>query len=314
MNDAQPPPKSGTYDLHRIDLNLLTVFEAIYKTGSVSQGAKLLGMSQPAVSNALSRLRLHFSDKLFVRSDRGVKPTVTALRLAGPITASLNLLRTGLQIDADFDIRTANRHFRLIIHDFSVPSVLPKLLQMLDDPLSSCKIEVVTPNWTHPHEGLLNGDADIMLDAFPQETPGLAFEPLMDAEAVCIVREGHPRIGHQLTRDQFAQNGHAVLKIDVQRRLQVAHTIMSEKLSRREVCILPNASDLAATVATSDLIALVPRRYAELVAPIYRLRVLPVPFDYPKAKIFLGWATERTGDPGLRWIRNVIRSIFTSKA
>ena len=66
------------------------------------------------------------------------------------------------------------------------------------------------------------------------------------------------------------------------------------------------------TVALTDLIAVVPRRYAELVAPIYRLRILPVPFEYPKTKIFIGWATDREDDPGLRWLLNQIRSIFSS--
>ncbi len=297
-------------DLRRLDLNLLLVFEAVHKTGSVSKAAQALGMSQPTLSNALNRLRAQFSDRLFIRADRGVRPTPFAIGLAGAVTEALNTLRSGLLMDAEFDIKATNRHFKLILHDYSVPSILPPLLRLLDHPQSKCTLEVITPDWMEPHEGIANGEADLMLDVYPQKTPGLVFEPLTSAEAVCIVREGHPRIEHELTREQFEAHGHAVLKSQIQRRLQVPHMLMAESLSRREVCILPNASDLAATVAVSDLIAVVPKRYARLVAPIHRLRVFPAPFDYPELKLFMAWPEDKTDEPGLRWIRNVIRSIF----
>ncbi|MAN73873.1 MAG: hypothetical protein CME85_11540 [Henriciella sp.] len=297
-------------DLRRIDLNLLLVFEAIFKAESVSHAARTLGMAQPTVSNALNRLREQFSDKLFVRSDRGVRPTPLALSLAVPISDALNLLRSGLQAEADFDVTTANRHFKLILHDYSVPWLLPPLLKLLDHRESSCKIEVITPDWTRPQEGLTNGEADLMLDVFPTKNPAVSYDPLGTVEAAYIVREGHPTISHELTRELFETTGHAVLQKPIQQRLQIPHMILAEGLNRREVCILPNASDLAITVATSDLIAAVPKLYATKVAPIYRLRVLPAPFDYPNFKMFLSWPTEKNDDPGLRWIRNVIRNIF----
>ncbi|MEC7761407.1 MAG: LysR family transcriptional regulator [Pseudomonadota bacterium] len=302
--------KPTALDLRRIDLNLLIVFEAIYKAGSVSRAAETLGMGQPTVSNALNRLRNQFDDKLFVRSDRGVRPTPFAMTLAGPIAQALNTLRGGLHVETDFDIRTANRQFKLILHDYSVPSVLPPLLRLLDRADSSCSVEVITPDWMRPHDDIANGVADIMLDVYPQETPGLVFEPIAEAQPVCVVREGHPTVGHDLTRELFEQCGHAVLKSQIQRRLQVPHMLMAEKLSRREVCILPNAGDLAATVAISDLIAVVPERYARLIAPVYRLRILPAPFNYPPLKTFLAWPEDKMNDPGHRWLRGVIRSIF----
>ncbi len=310
MSDSNEDAANASRDLRRVDLNLLLIFEAVYKSGSVSQAAQSLGMSQPTVSNALTRLRAQFSDRLFVRADRGVRPTPFASGLASSVTDALNMLRSGLQMNADFDVLTANRTFKLILHDYSIPSILPPLLRLLDHPRSSCSVEIITPDWMRPHDGIANGEADLMLDVYPQKTPGLVFEPMAEAEAVCIVREGHPGIEHELTREQFETYGHAVLKSQIQRRLQVPHMLMAESLSRREVCILPNAADLAATVAISDLIAVVPKRYARLVAPIYRLRVLPPPFDYPKLKMFMAWPEEKTDDPGLRWIRNVIRNIF----
>jgi len=197
-------------DLRKLDLNLLIIFETVYQTGSVSQAARVLGMSQPTVSNALSRLRAHFSDQLFVRVDRGMKPTPRALSLLPPVTEALGALRRGLTFESNFDLATASRPFRLLLHDFSVPSVLPPILKLLDDANSACTVEVVTPNWERPHEALTNGGADVIMDISLHEQPGVTLEPLMNADAVVVVREGHPRIGHELSREDFASSRHAV--------------------------------------------------------------------------------------------------------
>ena len=308
-NEAQ---ESQSRDLRKLDLNLLIVFETVYKTGSVSEAARVLGMTQPTVSNALARLRDHFSDQLFVRRDRSMKPTARARALLPPVKEALTALRRGLSLETDFDLITADRRFRLLLHDFSVPSVLPPIVKALDDAQSSCSVEVITPDWSRPHEALTNGDADIMLDISLHDQPGVTLEPLMDGEAVCVVREAHPTIGHALSPEQFAENGHAVVEKEMRLHLPTARLVMAAGLERRVVAVVPNAASLTVTIATTNLIAIVPRRYAELVAPIYRLRILPVPFEYPKTKIFLGWATERADDPGLQWLRGLIRATFAA--
>ena len=308
-NEAQ---ESQSRDLRKLDLNLLIVFETVYKTGSVSESARVLGMTQPTVSNTLARLRDHFSDQLFVRRDRSMKPTARARALLPPVKEALTALRRGLSLETDFDLITADRRFRLLLHDFSVPSVLPPIIKALDDAQSSCSVEVITPDWSRPHEALTNGDADIMLDISLHDQPGVTLEPLMDGEAVCVVREAHPTIGHALSPEQFAENGHAVVEKEMRLHLPTARLVMAAGLKRRVVAVVPNAASLTVTIATTNLIAIVPRRYAELVAPIYRLRILPVPFEYPKTKIFLGWATERADDPGLQWLRGLIRATFAA--
>ncbi|MBX7488718.1 LysR family transcriptional regulator [Qipengyuania sp. GH25] len=309
-NEAQQERQSR--DLRKLDLNLLIVFETVYKTGSVSEAARVLGMTQPTVSNALARLRDHFSDQLFVRRDHSMKPTARARALLPPVKEALTALRRGLSLETDFDLITAARRFRLLLHDFSVPSVLPPIIKALDDAHSSCSVEVITPDWSRPHEALTNGDADIMLDISLHDQPGVTLEPLMDGEAVCVVREAHPTIGHALSPEQFAENGHAVVEKEMRLHLPTARLVMAGGLERRVVAVVPNAASLTVTIATTNLIAIVPRRYAELVAPIYRLRILPVPFEYPKTKIFLGWATERADDPGLQWLRGLIRATFAA--
>ena len=314
MTDGLAPAQDPHFerDLRRLDLNLLVVFEAVFRTGSVSEAARLLGMSQPTVSNALTRLRTQFSDKLFERKDGGMRPTSKARTLHVPVTEALSALRRGLALDSDFDLGTANRRFRLLLHDFSVPSILPPIIKALDDARSACSVEVITPNWGRPHEALTNGEADVILDISLAEQTGITLEPLADGEAVCVIREGHPTIGHELTAEQFGEHGHAIVEREMRLRLPTARLVKAAGFERRVVSVLPNAASLTVTIATTNLIAIVPRRYAELVAPIYRLKILPVPFDYPPSKIFLGWATERENDPALQWLRNIIRSTLVA--
>ena len=146
-------------------------------------------------------------------------------------------------------------------------------------------------------------------NSFGQQSPEA---PAPIGEAVCVVREAHPTIGHALSPEQFAENGHAVVEKEMRLHLPTARLVMAAGLKRRVVAVVPNAASLTVTIATTNLIAIVPRRYAELVAPIYRLRILPVPFEYPKTKIFLGWATERADDSGLQWLRGLIRATFAA--
>lgn len=309
MPESQELPTRGR-DLKKVDLNLLLIFEAIYQSRSVSRAADALKMSQPTVSNALNRLRTQFDDRLFIRSDRGVRPTPLAEALSGPISEALNTLRGGLQMQADFDLKTANRQFRVMMHDYSLVSVLPPLVRLLDQVDSSCSVEMLTPDPTRPEDAVLNGETDVLLDVLPQEVPGLEIEAMHEAWPVCIVREDHPTIRDQMTGALFESCGHAIFKNNLRRGLNVPHLLTEHKLHRREVVYLPNAADLAATIATTDLIGVVPERYARIVAPIYRLRILPTPFKYPPLKTYLIWNESKNADPGHTWLRNAIRGIF----
>ena len=132
------------------------------------------------------------------------------------------------------------------------------------------------------------------------------------ASEVFLIQVSRRFGNYELSREEFAANGHAGLQKQMRLHLPTARQVRAAAIDRRMVVTLPNAASLAVTVATTDLIAVVPRRYAEIVAPIHRLRILPVPFEYPKSKIFLGWATEKGDDAGLRWLLNQIRSTFSN--
>ncbi len=291
------------FDLRRIDLNLLLIFEAIYSARNISQAAKGLGMSQPTVSNALARLRQQFDDQLFVRSDRGVAPTGFANFLIKPVRDALATLRGGLESIGTFDLAQANRTFILAIHDFALPAFLPPLLREIDAEAPNVRIEIAQPDWDSPYEALMSGKVDFSLDIFPHQQQGVTFEPFPPIDVVCIARRGHPFVDGSVTREQFSRAGHVVMPLSARLRMQTANIFLAAGIARRVVCEVPNGNDMAPMVAATDLLAIVPRRYANTVAPGFGLQVMPLPFEYPLVRIFMGWKTDKSADPGLNWLK-----------
>jgi DNA-binding transcriptional LysR family regulator len=137
-------------ELGNIDLNLLVVFEAIYSGGSISRAGKQLGMSQPAVSNALARLRELMDDALFVRTRRGVDPTVKARRLIGPVREALGLIEGQLKSGRQFDLASYKRLFRILMFDPLEPIMLPSVLRQIAEEAGGLRSDACAARRTSP--------------------------------------------------------------------------------------------------------------------------------------------------------------------
>ena len=309
MAEPRNSDVTGRIDLRRIDLNLLLIFEAIYASSNISHAARSLGMSQPRVSNALARLRDQFGDALFVRSDRGVTPTLFAQALIRPVRDALATLRGGIEAMEAFDLASANRTFSLAMHDLILPAFLPPILREIDRDAPNLRVEIVQPDWASPYDALMSGRVDLSLDMFPHEEAGVTFEPFPAVEVVCIARRGHPVVSGSVAREQFSQAGHVVLPTNARAKLHTANILLAAGVTRREVCVVPNGCDLAPMVSATDLLAIVPRRYANLVASGFGLQVMPIPFKYPPLRLFLGWRTDKSADSGLHWLKAHLLSV-----
>lgn len=293
----------------KIDLNLLLVFEAIYRTRNISHAAVQLGMSQPTLSNALGRLRAQLGDPLFTRLDRGVAPTTFADNIIHTVRQALSVLRSGLQPQTTFDYGNAERAFRIAMHSFPVQALLPTLLDDLSKSAPGIRIEIQPPDWTRPFDALLNGEIDLIIDGFPHEDPQIHFEPLFSMQSVAIVRKGHPLIDGFLSREAFCSVGHLVLGMPVRRALQIDAALVQAGLNRHIVCEVASAGDLAPLVSRTDLLALVPLRYAVAMSQQFDLQVLQVPFHYPFVKCIQAWHYQKAHDIGLAWLRGRIKEV-----
>src|SRR5260221_1801542 len=184
-----------------VDLKLLTVFEEVYKTRSVSHAAANIGATQPSISIALAKLRRLFNDPLFVRTSRGMEPTPHAEEVIKPIREAIALLRSTLGSRVVFDPLTSTRTFRISMSDISQIVMLPALMTHLEEAAPSVGIEILHITQETPR-ALESGDADLGIGFMPQLMAGFYQQTLFEQRFVCVVRKDHPRVRSKLTFPQ----------------------------------------------------------------------------------------------------------------
>ncbi len=266
-----------------------------------------LGMTQPTVSNAFARLRVQLGDQLFTRLDRGVAPTTFAENIIHPVRHALSVLRTGLQPQTSFDYGNTKRVFRIAMHSFAVHVLLPTLLDELIESAPGIRLDILTPDWVKPFDAILSVRSISVSTDFACRTAG-AFEPLFDVQPVAIVRKGHPIIDGFLSRETFSAVGHVFLGMPVRRVFQMEQALVLAGLNRRIVCELSNGSDLAQMVSRTNLVALVPLRYAMSVGEIVQFAGAATAIPISTTQKFIqAWHAEKEDDIGLAWLRSRIR-------
>lgn len=303
MTKEEIPPAPFDKDLRNIDLNILHIFEAIYTTGNITRAAQRLNMNQPTVSNALGRLRQQFNDPLFLRSERGVTPTRFAENLIHPVRQALAILRDGISLPRDFDAASATRTFHLALNDFTAVSLLPGLLNEVAQRAPGIRVNVLGHTVASPLDALLGGEADIAVDSFVREVPGVDLTPIHVPSAVVIARIGHPEIRDNITKQQYCDAGHIVLSQDARMRAYAEAVLLSHGVTRRIVCEISNCVHIPPLVAATDLVAVLPAPYARQVARHYGLQVLALPFPSPNHRLQIATLKDKAKDPGLDWVR-----------
>lgn len=298
-------------NLRTIDLNLLVVFDAVYAAGNLSRAAHQLAMTQPAVSNALARFRALTRDRLFVRGARGVTPTPLADRLAEPVRRALELVREGLEGVRAFDPRTSTRNFTLASAfgiEVLVGAAVVNWVRQVAPGVTVRGVTVVERQRLWPD--LRDGIVDIAADFIPPRDDRFTSERVMQAEAVVVVRKGHPRIRSRLTLAGYLAEEHVVLSRAgmADMRLEGAEPLMA--LDRRVLLEVPSSLSVALVVSQSDLVGVLGRRLAEVLAPQLGLKILPLPVKLPLFPAYIVWHRSRDSDPGHRWLRRGIKEVF----
>ncbi|SIQ82929.1 transcriptional regulator, LysR family [Rhizobium sp. RU33A] len=290
-------------DLRHIDLNLLIIFEAIYTAGSITRAAQQLNMNQPTVSNALGRLRSQFNDPLFQRADKGVAPTPFSESLIHPIRTALSLLRDSLSINRDFDLSNAVRNFRIAMNDYTVAGLIPNLINLITKRAPGIKLYIIGQEAMPALDALVSGEADIAVDIFMREAPGVNFVPLHRPHGVVVARRGHPVLQGDISKQQFCDVGHVVLRQDSRIRAHIEADLLSQGVSRRVVCEVSNCLLIPSILNTTDLIAVLPGPFARIAARHYDLQVLPLPFQFLAPRLQIATLADKATDPSLEWLR-----------
>ena len=292
-------------NLSSIDLNLLVVFDALVTERSVTQAGKRLGLSQPAVSNALSRLRAAFGDPLLVRTGVTMEPTPRALELVPPVRHALSTLTDAFRGPQRFDPQHSKHGFRVCAADDIELTLLPHLLERIKHLAPGMDI-AMSRRPGEVEQSLRTGHVDLYLGVWFNVPEAFRRHLLRKETFACIARRGHPQIGSELTLRSYMEAGHVVVT-PTERPGSVVDTVLSDQgLGRRVVLRTPHFLVAPLVVARTDLIATLPRTIAETCAEFLELSVFNPPIDVPGFPIQMVWHPRTHEHPPHRWLREQI--------
>jgi DNA-binding transcriptional LysR family regulator len=299
-------------DVRSLDLNLLKALDALLDERSVTRAAARLGLTQPAVSGMLTRLRESFDDPLFVRTQRGVVPTLRAAELAGPVKRALSDIEALLQ-PAAFEPSTTSFTLSLAATDYALRVIMVPFLSALRPRAPDVRVAVRPIQDDRAQAQLERGDLDLALMAAETTAPDLHARRLFDEQYVCALRQDHPdAAGGRLSLDRFCALDHALVSYAGGGFRGVTDDALAKLGRERRVPLsVPSFLVLPEILRASDLVAVVPRR---LVSGAEGLALLDPPIEIPGFTKVAAWRERTHRDPGHRWVRALLFETCSASA
>jgi DNA-binding transcriptional LysR family regulator len=297
--------------MHNFDLNLLRVFEAVWRHGHLGLASKELELSQSALSHALKRLRDGIGDPLFVKAASGMQPSARAVQL-GPIVQSiLASVREQVLAAPRFDPKHATRSFTIALVDVGEMALLPKLLGRLMSEAPSVDVRSVSMPPRELVLALQRAEVDLAIGYFPDiDGLDLLQQRLFRHGFVCLARTRHPVVRGTLTKKQFCELPHAVVQTKSRSQEIVEQYLRQHGIRRRELLRSPHFLSIPMVIASTDLVVTVPQPVGEVFGRIGELQVLQPPYPIPSFDIKQYWHRCQHADPGNRWLRNMVANLL----
>jgi DNA-binding transcriptional LysR family regulator len=287
----------------RVDLNLMVVFEAVYRARNLTEAGTRLGLSQPAISHALSRLRHMFKDPLFVRTPRGVVPTPFADEVAPSVAEGLSIIRASFD-PRRFDPRTSTRLFTIAMADIGETVQLPLLVRNLKE-APGVRLRTVALPPLHARRALGEGQVDLALSNFPVRPP--LHEAILGTPGYAtVVRDRHPTIRSRLTLAAFRKARHLLVRpvgAGVKHGEVIERALRS--LDAHVAIQVGHFFPVGAIVAKSDLVATLPWGMAKTIERMAPVRLFKPPIALPTTHLSLIWHERYHRDPGNVWLRDI---------
>jgi DNA-binding transcriptional LysR family regulator len=296
----------------KLDLNLLPIAIALYDERSVSRAAQALGMSQPAVSMALRRLRAAYHDPLFLRAPNGVAPTPRAHTLVRTARPLVNELRQRLLAEETFDPGFSDRSFTFALSDIGEMVFLPRLLERLRAQAPNAAIRSVSMPPLQIAAGLESGEIDLAIGHFPDLTRSSFFQQRLFTHAfACLLRAGHPRRARQLSLADFLAMEHAVVRTEGRSQEIFERFLDRKKIRRKIVLYTPHFLSLPMIIARSDLVTTVPHAIGVYFSRLSGdLALARPPFDIAGFDLKQHWHRKYHSDPRNQWLRKQVALLF----
>jgi DNA-binding transcriptional LysR family regulator len=293
-------------NVKEVDLNLLRVFDAVLHESGVTPAAARLGLTQPAVSNALARLRKLFGDPLFVRTPTGMDATPFARELAAPVRQALALLESALAHGPGFDPASTTRAFRFYMSDLGQIEFLPPLIERVEQRAPGVRLEAVALDVEGIGAALASGTLDLAVGFLPALGPPIERRALFRDPYVCLMRAGHEI--KSLTRKRFLEAAHILVSY------RGGHRVIEEAFERAGIRValrVPHFTVAPMVLERTDLVLTLPARVARVFERGGKLKSLPVPLQIPVADVGVHWHERFEADPGNRWLREQVIDLFS---
>lgn len=295
----------------RTDLNLLRLLLAIYEHGNVTAAAKHLGISQPAASASLARLRQSLNDPLFIRAGVNMEATPRAHAIIERTREVLEIIDTEILSSPTFDPSTSEHEFTLCLSAVGEVVFLPLLYERLKREAPHTRIKTISLAPDKLADALREGWVDTALGYFPDLTgPNIYQQRLFSHDLVCMVRAGHPLKGKRLTLEAFCEADHLQVR-DGSRSQEMFEAFLTEQQVQRKIALqISHYMSVPAIIESSDLVVVLPRTVASLYANEAKVRSMEAPLELPTYDLKQYWHGRLHHSPVNVWLRHLVADLF----
>lgn len=298
----------------KYDLNLFPVFLAMMEERNVTRAAERLGMTQPALSNALTRLRTLLHDPLFIRERYGMQPTQKALELAPVIAAALASMDDVILGQQEFDPAQTRQLVTIAPNSYVEFVLMPNIVAQLRARAPGIRLRL-TPFGTDLAEtGVISGSTTMVIGRITEPPDNLVVQHLMEDSLACVVRSDHPTITDSISVAQYENLKHVNMLPPGRLKAGLFQLLERKGLKREVVVSVTHFLAIPEIIAVTDYCATLPRQICQRLATDPRLKVLPAPVDLGTFPVEMAWHVRYRHDPAHRWLRTLITEIATKTA
>ena len=294
------------------ELKLLVIFDVIMTENSITRAAERLAMTQPAVSNAVARMRLLWKDKLFVPDGRKVQPTTYAKNLWEKVRDPLHNINQALAPE-NFEAKSAKRTFRVALPDIALDAFWLDLRKLFEREAPGLNLHAVPYTISCSKPLLDNADVDLVIGQSNRSLENICSDHLFDTSYVCAMRKSHPLAKKQLTVEEFSLAQHLLVSLSGDIASPTDQALQQLGLTRRVALTVNKFSSAVPIIQGSDLIAILPTDLIHNHVDNGELAITHPPVDIPHTSISMLWHKRQSDDKGLIWLRKHIKKIFIER-
>ncbi|WP_394777848.1 LysR family transcriptional regulator [Undibacterium sp.] len=300
--------------ISKIDLNLFTVFEAIYTEGSVTRASQQLHLTQPAISHSLNRLRQLFDDPLFVRQGHAMVSTPLARSIIEPVRQALRGLEVTLADTGKFDPSQAAKQFTLALRDVLESTVLPPLLETVTRQAPHIDLAAIQVERRELVSELAAGTLDVAIDMLLPLPNDIRREKISQDTTVVLARQGHPAVKGKLDLETYLEAEHILASSRRKGPGLEDFELSRLGLQRRIRLRCQHYFAACRVVSQTDLLLTMPEGYARIANLQFGNQILPLPIPMPSWDVYLYWHQNVENDPANRWLREQVAQAFRAQS